>query len=125
MPTLTEDREAIRDLFARYALYIDSGRAEEFANLFTEDGRFDTKMGDPVVGRDALREFAGSVPAGMMHHMFTDHVIDIDTDSAHCEMSSIVTSKGQIMMVAHTHDDLRRVDGEWKIADRTYTTDPQ
>jgi uncharacterized protein (TIGR02246 family) len=125
MPTLTEDREAIRDLFARYALYIDSGRADEFANLFTEDGRFVTGIGDPLVGRDALRAFAGSVPAGMMHHLFTDHVIDIDGDTAHCEMSSIVTAKGQISLVAHTHDDLRRVDGAWKIADRTYTPDPK
>jgi hypothetical protein len=55
--------------------------------------------------------------------MFTDHVIDVDGDTAHCEASSLVTKGGQIMMVAHTHDDLRRVDGEWQIADRTFTLD--
>ena len=53
------------------------------ADLFTEDGVFETGMGDPVVGRDALREFASNVPVGMMHHFFTDHVIDIDGDTAH------------------------------------------
>jgi uncharacterized protein (TIGR02246 family) len=124
MPTLSEDREAIRDLFARYALYVDSGRGDEFAGLFTEDGRFDTGVGDPLVGRDALRSFCVSVGGGSMHHMFMDQVIDIDGDTATCEASSIVTNKGQIMLVARTHDVLRRVDGQWQIADRSYTADP-
>ena len=37
----------------------------------------------------------------------------------------MVMSKGAIMMTAHTHDDLRRVDGKWLIAFRTYEPDAQ
>ena len=40
MPTLTEDRDAIRDLFARYCMYVDSGASKEWAATFTEDGEF-------------------------------------------------------------------------------------
>ena len=54
MPTITEDRDAIRDVFARYCQYIDAARGDEWATLFTEDAEFDHRMGDPVVGRDAL-----------------------------------------------------------------------
>jgi len=124
MPALSEDRDAIRDLFARYALFVDSGRADEFAALFTEDGTFDTGLGDPLVGREALRAFVASMEPGSMHHLFMDHVIDVDGDRATCEASSIVTNKGAIMLVARTHDELRRVDGTWQIANRSYTPDP-
>jgi ketosteroid isomerase-like protein len=124
MPTLTEDRDAIRDLYSRYCLYIDSGAAEEFALLFTDDGVFE--VGDnPVAGHDALKTFAGSLPPGSMHHMITDHVIKVDGDRATCCASSFVTSKGQLMMVCRTRDDLERVGGTWKIAHRTFTPDPE
>ena len=78
MPTLTEDRDAIRDLMARYALYIDAGRVDEWLALFAEDGTFDTGLGDPLVGHAALRTFAESMTPGTLHHMFMDHVIDVD-----------------------------------------------
>jgi uncharacterized protein (TIGR02246 family) len=122
MPTLAEDRDAIRDLFARYCLYTDSGRADEFAALFTEDGTFETG-GDPLVGRDALRAFVANMPDLGMHHMLTNLVIDVDGDTATCDASALVTAKGSIMMTAHTHDDLRRVDGAWQIERRTYQPD--
>jgi hypothetical protein len=39
MSTLVENRDAIRDLFARYRLYFDTGAVEEWAATFTADGR--------------------------------------------------------------------------------------
>jgi uncharacterized protein (TIGR02246 family) len=125
MPTLLEDRDAIRDVMARYCLYIDAARGDEWASLFTEDATFDTRMGDPVVGRDALAAMCRMTPPGTMHHMFTNLVIDVDGDEAVCDASAIVMSKGSIMMSAHTHDELQRVDGEWRIKFRTYEPDPQ
>jgi len=52
----SEDYAEIMMLYAQYPLMLDSGNAEGYANLFTEDGSF----GDRVVGRAALMEFAGS-----------------------------------------------------------------
>lgn len=125
MPTLAEDREAIRDVLARYCLYIDAARGDEWAALFTEDAAFDTRMGDPVVGREALAAMASATPARSMHHMFTNLVIDIEGDEATCDASAMVMSKSAIMMTARTHDELRRVDGNWLISFRTYEPDPQ
>jgi uncharacterized protein (TIGR02246 family) len=125
MPTLSEDRDAIRHVMARYCLYMDASRGDEFASLFTEDGSFDTQMGDPVVGRAALSSLATMAPAGAMHHMFTNLVIDVDGDEAVCNASAVVLSKGAIVMSAHTHDELQRVDGEWLIKLRTFEADPQ
>jgi len=52
MPTITgsvEDREQIRELYARYAIYLDSSKFEEWVNCFTEDGIFES----PPLGKHA------------------------------------------------------------------------
>jgi SnoaL-like protein len=108
MTSLAEDRDAIRDLFARYCLYVDSGAAQEWAATFTEDGVF-------VV----------SLPAGALHHMVINEAIDVDGDTAVSRSSVFVTSKGAVVTTGRSEDELRRIDGTWRIAHRTYVADPQ
>jgi uncharacterized protein (TIGR02246 family) len=124
MPSIAEDRDAIRDLYARYARALDASRGEELAALFTEDGTFDTRVAGLVVGREALAVMAESTPAGSGHHFLTNFVIDVDGDNATCEASAVVIAKGAIVMSAHTFDRLKRVDGAWLIDFRTYEADP-
>jgi uncharacterized protein (TIGR02246 family) len=124
MPTLAEDRDAIRDLFARYCLYVDTGAADEWAATFTDDGEF-RAGGDPLVGRDALKAFAASLASGTLHHMVLNEVIDIDGDTATCRSSVFVTSKGAVVTTGRSEDELRRVNGSWCIARRAYEPDPQ
>jgi uncharacterized protein (TIGR02246 family) len=124
MPTLADDRDAVRDLFARYCLYIDTGAADEWAATFTDDGEF-VVGDDPVVGREALRAFALSLPTGSMHHMVVNEAIDIDGDSAICRSSVLVTSKGVVLTTGRSEDELRRAGSSWRIARRTYVPDPQ
>jgi len=124
MPTLAEDRDAIRDLFARYCLYIDAGKAGEWAATFTDDGEF-LAGGDPLVGRDALEAFAASIPSGTLHHMVLNEVIDIDGDRATCCASVFVTSKGAVVTTGRSEDELRRINNSWRIARRAYAPDPQ
>ena len=78
MASTSEDRDEIRDLFARYCVHMDAGEAAEWAALFTEDGVFDMGTG-PIVGREALAVFAGSI-GGSMHHMVMNEVIDVGVD---------------------------------------------
>lgn len=125
MTTITEDRDAIRDLYARYCYYIDSGHAEEWAATFTKDADFFTGIGDPLVGQEALRTFASSIPAGTLHHMVADAIIDVEGDRASCRSSVVVTSKGAIITTGRSLDELHRVDGSWRIAHRHYEPDPQ
>jgi hypothetical protein len=124
MGTLAEDRDEIRDLVARYCLYIDTGMTSEWADLWTDDGEFDIGGGTIVAGKDALRVHAGHMPAGTVHHLATNLVIDIDGDTATCEESTLLTSKGTIAMVARVHDQLKRVDGVWKLHRKSYEADP-
>jgi uncharacterized protein (TIGR02246 family) len=124
MTSLAEDRDAIRDLFARYCLYVDSGAAQEWAATFTEDGVF-VVGGDPMVGREALTAFAASLPAGALHHMVINEAIDVDGDTAVSRSSVFVTSKGAVVTTGRSEDELRRIDGTWRIAHRTYVADPQ
>jgi hypothetical protein len=124
MGTLAEDRDEIRDLVARYCLYIDTGRADEWADLWTADGEFDIGGGTIVSGRAALREHATHMPPGTVHHLATNLVIDVDGETATCEESTLLTAKGAVVMVARVHDQLRRVDGRWKLHRKSYDADP-
>lgn len=124
-PTISEDREAIRDILARYSLHIDSGEVDKWVSLFTDDGVFDVGFGaDPVVGREALRGFASSLEVGTMHHLFTDQVIDVDGDLATCTASAVVLSKGIVMVAGRSFDEFQRVDGSWRIRYRSFKVDP-
>jgi uncharacterized protein (TIGR02246 family) len=126
MPTLTEDRAAISDLLARYCHHFDSGNADGVADLFTEDGVFDPGVAgfDRVEGREVIRGFVGSMPAGMVHHMTTDAAYDVDDDVATGVASFIVVAKGAVVTVGRYHDDLVRADGAWRIRRRVAVGDP-
>ncbi len=64
VPTLTGDDYAeILQLYFRYPVALDSGDAEGYANLFTEDGSF----GDRV-GRQALLDFVRGRSSSSVRH---------------------------------------------------------
>jgi uncharacterized protein (TIGR02246 family) len=123
MSTLSEARGDIRQLLARYNHLMDSHDDEGWAALFTEDAVFDAG-GGPVVGREALRKFAASVPAGL-RHVVVNEVIDIEGDEAHARANLLLfagTPRALAMM--GTYDDtLRRTDGGWRFARRVFRAD--
>lgn len=124
MASLAEDRDAIRDLFARYCFYVDTGAADDWAGTFAEDGEFHLAGGDPIAGRDALRAFAAGMGAGgSMHHVVANEIIDVDGDRATCRASILVMSGGQMVASGRYEDTLRRFDGKWVIATRRFTPD--
>jgi uncharacterized protein (TIGR02246 family) len=125
MPTLAEDRAAIGDLLARYCHSFDTGDTDGVAGLFTEDGVFDPGVAGfgPFEGREVIRDFVGTMPAGVMHHMTTDAAYDVDGDVATGVASFIVASKGALVTVGRYHDDLARVDGAWRIRRRVAVGD--
>jgi len=54
-------REAIRETVAAYAHWADSGRFDEFAELFLPDGVLEVHGQPPVEGRAAIRAYLGGV----------------------------------------------------------------
>jgi hypothetical protein len=126
MPTVAEDRDAIRDLYARYATDIDGGadRAEEWSQHYAEGGVFELGGGlDPLVGRTALREFCLTMPTTGIRHVLSNLIVDVDGDQARCEALVIVIMKNQIVSVGVARDELSRIDGRWQITLRTFTPD--
>jgi hypothetical protein len=122
MPTLSEDREAIRDLYARYTLYLRIGALDEWIRLFTDDPEF-TGGGPDITGRTALEESGRIWASQSVHRMIGGHVIDVDGDVAYCRASVVVYSGFNIVSVGSTSDELRRVGGSWRIHRRSYTSD--
>jgi uncharacterized protein (TIGR02246 family) len=123
MPTLAEDRDAIRDLFARYCLCVDTGDTDGYADVFTDDGEMVIPaMEVAVSGRDALRKFATTF-RGTMHHMVMNEVIDVDGDTARVRSSILVISNGAVSLSGRYTDQLRRIDGGWRIARRELASD--
>jgi uncharacterized protein (TIGR02246 family) len=122
-----EDREAIRELVARYCFVIDDRDLEGIGDCFTVDGRFrsvDGKM--DARGREAIMEqYHGRFEAlGTGNHIAHQQVIELDaadpdratgTVSAHAEL----VRNGEVMIAAFRYaDSYRREDGRWRFADR-------
>jgi ketosteroid isomerase-like protein len=118
----TDDREAIRDLYARYCLYLDTGAVAEWAALYAEDGEFHTDD-DHIVGREALEDYGARLNPGSVHRMVLNHVIDVEGDAATCRASVLLTSGTAIASVGRTTDELRRSHGAWRIARRVFVAD--
>jgi hypothetical protein len=126
VPTLAEDRDAIRDLFARYASDIDAGadRAEAWSRHYTEDGVFEPGDGlDPIVGRAALRDFCLAMPTAGIRHLLSNLIIEVEGDRARCESLVVVIATHRIASVGVARDELIRIGGLWQIARRTFTAD--
>ncbi len=120
-----EDREAIRDLTARYNFSIDSRDLGAVGTLFTDDAVFGSKDGAMrAVGRDPiLKQFeARFAVLGATNHIAHDHVIWFETPTrargllnAHAEL----WRKERTMVTALRYDDIyRKVDGLWCFAER-------
>jgi uncharacterized protein (TIGR02246 family) len=121
--SLVDDRDAIRDLFARYCLLMDQGLVDKWADLYTEDGQFVQEGSEPITGTEALRAFMAAQSVGVIHHILVNHAIDVSDDHATSIASVIVISKGAIVASGRARDELRRLDGRWRIRRRTFTPD--
>jgi ketosteroid isomerase-like protein len=121
-----EDRLALRELVARYALAIDDRDIDAIAAMFTADGRFRSRDGVmDASGREAvIEQFRGRFGAlGPTNHIAHDQIctFSADGDSA----SGIATShaelwrNGRAFVTALRYDDqYRREEGRWRFADR-------
>ena len=122
MTSLAADREAIREVYARYCLYRDTGAVAEWVALYSDDGEF-IGAGDHIVGREALEAYAAGLGAGTVHRMVLNHVIDVDGDTATCRASVFLISGEAIVSVGRTTDELRRISGSWRITRRSFVSD--
>jgi len=118
------DYEQIRALLARYCFAIDSRDGVAWAALFTEDGVFDFKLGEPIQGPEALRDFIASVPDDRCH-LTANEIIEIDGDRATVRAYALVTKESPpvISTVGVYEDVLSRTPQGWRFSRRTFTRD--
>lgn len=127
---LTEllDREAIRELPARYCDCVWRGDIDGLVELFTEDGSFVIKSleGETrVEGRVALKEFyrlgLRHQQRPLIHNVVVDlHGADRASGRSYLDIRS-ATHNYELMGAGHYADEFRKRDGRWCFEARVFT----
>ncbi|WP_024803144.1 nuclear transport factor 2 family protein [Nocardia sp. BMG51109] len=123
------DRLEIQDLTVRYAHAVDTHQWDLLDDLFTPDAHIDfSATGAPTGGLAGLKEFLAQVlPNFVAHqHFLSNWSITVDGDTAAvrtmCHNPMVVADQeGRQTLMQYGLwyvDDLRRVDGRWRIARR-------
>jgi 3-phenylpropionate/cinnamic acid dioxygenase small subunit len=117
-----EDREKVRELFARFCHSIDEGRYEQWVNTFTPDGVFDSPVAGRHAGRDGLLRFTRNLASSEMgkvkqRHLITNLSMSLEADrgTTVCNLTVWVTRDGAttLLLVGGYNTRLRKMDGEW------------
>lgn len=111
---------AVTEVFYDYAEAADEGDPRRFANLFTDDCRFDG--GDTMPGRDWLTSYAGKVLSQFVatsHHItqvrLTAFDGEIATVTAYCYAHHRLRDGNTFVALARYRSKLRVDDGRWRI----------
>jgi len=124
---LLEEKDAIREVMARYCFALDDGRFADMAALFTEDGTWQTFFGK-ATGREAIAEFAAGLRAHRtenpraIHHV-TNIVITLDGDTAKVRSNWTTVQNApegpKIGSGGAYDDEMVKVGGQWFFKHRT------
>ena len=130
------DEQAIMRTMNRYCRALDSGLADEWVDVFTDDAVFDTVLPDGTVyghltSREEFRSFIDDnprLPIVAPKHVMSNPRIELDGTKARVESTFLYllqTPGAPPLVVAwgHYHDQLRKEDGRWRIAERIATTE--
>jgi len=126
-----EDKDAIRELLARYCFLLDGYRLDEFAALFTADGEWISRNGTAKGPAEIEKLLRGMVPEpapGRRRKHFTANIIvDLAGDSATVISNFLVvrdSEAGPAIAVAGTYDDIVVRTGQgWKFKSRRLSHD--
>ncbi len=120
MPSVAEEKEAIRDLLAEYCFHIDDDRFAEMATLFTEDGTWDTAFGKATGRADIealIRRIAGDEPRSRRIHAVSNVAIRLDGEQARVKSNWILaqnSERGPIISSGGGYaDELVKQGGRW------------
>jgi ketosteroid isomerase-like protein len=122
-----EDREAIRDLIARYGPLADAGDCAGAAALWTPDGVYEVGGYGAYSGRPAIQallegESHQALIADGAAHVLSPPVIDLDGDEARARNHSVVFRRAGDAWDAHRASanewHLKRTPEGWRIARR-------
>lgn len=131
------DRTLIRELMDTYGVVHDMGSAEEYADLFAEDGEIVTGGPASIKGRQALtaqarrdherfdlEKGADGKPTSIMRHLINNAQVSLtgpNTANGTCYVTTVV-KKGAvgpaILSISRYLDSYTKKDGRWRIQRR-------
>lgn len=120
------DKLEIQELLARYSICVDTGDADGFAAIFTEDGIWEWRaVGLSFCGRRAIGEIARAVSTHVKgaQHAISNPLIRIEGNKAKsiCQLTCFLSRPEQIysLMLGYYEDELVKVDDTWLISRRS------
>jgi ketosteroid isomerase-like protein len=127
MSSVLEEKDAIRELIARYCFLFDLGRFDEWAETFAEDAVFEVQGMFKFEGRESIREFTKHVPknaAGLpgMKHCTLNHMIEVEGERATASCYLLLVREGtplHVDIAGRYEDELVKRSGRWLFARRT------
>ena len=128
MPDLAGDRDAIRDLLARYTYNGDRGRVAELAACFASDGVLEfpgNRVQGPAAIEQALRGGEREARLTFVRHHITNPLIEVDGDAAAVRSYFAVTSNNGPDHSGTYDDELIRTARGWRFARRRVRVDWQ
>jgi len=130
MSTVLEEKDAIRELLARYCFHYDGGEFAAWMDLFTADCVFDAGPFGRYTGRAGLERFVQSMPLvnglPMVRHCVTNELIRVDGARAHARSYVVVVRGGDQLATAlagRYDDHLAKIGEEWRFQQRTILFD--
>jgi uncharacterized protein (TIGR02246 family) len=114
---MTDDRAAIHELIAAYALALDAGDIDGCVALFVPDAEF-LVYGRSFAGRDdGIRKMFQDAPRGL--HLTGVSRIDARGDTATARSQALFVRAGDLHLRPALYDDeLVRADGQWRFRRR-------
>lgn len=126
MPSLLEEKDAIRELMARACFHFDNGEFEAWLDLFTADGTFDLGAIGRHSGREALQKFLQSLPLTnglpMMKHCVMNSIVNVAGDQATAQSYVAVVRGGDQLVISvagRYEDQLVKTAKGWRFKERT------
>jgi uncharacterized protein (TIGR02246 family) len=124
MSQAADDKDAIRELMARYCYALDACDFAGVAALFAADGEWTTSYG-AARGRHAIEELLASIvprpgEGPQRKHYITNIVIRLDGDRATATSDHLVVRESEHgllpVMGGRYIDAFARIDGAWAFA---------
>ena len=130
MPTVLEEKDAIRELQARYCFHFDNAEFDRWLDLWTAEGAFDVPRLGRFVGRDALKKFLQAIPlidgSPRMRHCVMNSIVEVDGERAKAWCYVVVIHGGKplgITLTGRYEDDLIKSHGRWLFQERRASFD--
>jgi 3-phenylpropionate/cinnamic acid dioxygenase small subunit len=125
---IMEAEEEIRELMARYSLYLDNGRYDEWVDCFTEDGVYENPLYGRHPGKSALRKLVEGykVALGAPQYRLCMMNIDINVDAnvrsatgrSYWLYTEAKEGKTNTFKSGLFEDKIEKVNGKWLFKER-------